>query len=332
MEILNLSVEFHVPDGGTLKKIVRVDNSTKVGDMARLLLDKFGRSEFDPSQFQLIVPTKSSNIQYTALSDLNKSLSSYNIKNNDDLILKKRQKKSNPTSAKLASKKKPESIFKTLFSMSTLEMKLGDNDKVTPEITEVENQIDDLTILFKSFEYLNNYFNQHKEINDILIIFQYSGSEQEISELVKSTLSNQTSSSYDSVDITQYQKNPKILGSFILSLLQVIFSQNSSYSLYTTYLKSTTSAVTTSTDTRSTYFYEIPIKNRIILKHIMLFLYNLSQRDSNLLEALSNIIGPFILGNVLLDPPPQTNSPALLGVNNLQQTNIITASGSNLEN
>ncbi|KAK5576072.1 hypothetical protein RB653_007210 [Dictyostelium firmibasis] len=399
MEILNLSIEFHIPDGNTLKKMVRVDNTTKIGEMSRLLLDKFGRSDFEPAQFQLITPQKGATISFHVLSDLNKSLSSYNIKNNDELIFKKRQKKSNPSNAKLASKKKPESIFKTLFSMSTLEMKLGE-DKSAPEISEVENQIDDLGVLFKALEILTNSFNQNKDIEDIISSFQYVGNESDIADLIRIVLSNNdginsnnnsnnsnnnnnnnnsssnigmlnsggsgsnlgvttgnggsggfngygSNGSYynnnninNNIELTATQKNPKVLCSFLLHLLQIIFSQTSlTYSLYTTYLKINNNSSPSNTDlSRSTYFYDIPVKSRIILKHIMLFLYNLTQRDASLLDSLSNIIGPFILGNVLLDPPPappssnnNTSPPISKSTSNIN-LNVSNASQNNLSN
>jgi len=292
MEVLNLSIEFHHPEGTNVtKKIVRIDPTTKIGEFSKLLLDKFGRSsEVDPLQYQLLLNTPRSTVPFQVLSDLNKSIQNYNIKNNDELIFKKRPKKVHPSNAKLSTKKKPDSIFKTLFSMSTLEMKLGE-EKTQPEISEVENQIDDPLVLFKAIDYLTNHFQLSKDVEEILSSFQYVGSEIEYTELIRLVNQNEHS------DIPTIYRNPKILCNFILNLLHSSFSQTSlTYSLYTTFLKSTNN------DIKSSIFYDIPPKSRIILKHIMLFLSSLTCKDPNLLDTITSIIAPFIIGTVEVVP------------------------------
>ncbi|KAF2071594.1 hypothetical protein CYY_007084 [Polysphondylium violaceum] len=310
MDVLNLSIEFHHPEGTNVtKKIVRIDPATKIGEFSKLLLDKFGRSsEVDPLQYQLLLNTPKSTVPFQVLSDLNKSIANYNIKNNDELVFKKRPKKVHPSNAKLTSKKKPDSIFKTLFSMSTLEMKLGE-EKTQPEISEVENQIDDPLVLFKAIEYLTQHFQSAKDVDEILASFQYVGSEIEYTELIKLVNQNEHS------DIPQAYRNPKILCSFILNLLHLSFSQTSlTYSLYTTFLKSTNN------DIKSSIFYDIPPKSRIILKHIMLFLSSLTCKDPNLLDTISSIIAPFIIGSVEAAPssttPPQQQQQLVNNLNN----------------
>eukprot|EP01133_Synstelium_polycarpum_P001517 gene1517-1772_t len=283
MDILNLTIEYHY-DAHAVKRVVRIEAATKVGEIVRLLHDKFGKGEADASLYQLsIAPLKNSHhAPPVLLSDVNKSLQAYNIKNNDELVFKKRQKK-NPTTAKL-SKKKPDGIFKTLFSMSTLEMKLSE-DKAFVNITDVEGRIEIPAVLYGTLGHLDTHFNSINK-DEVSSSFQYYGLESEYAELIRAF--NQG----DEIDLSSH-KNPKLLCNFILYLLQTSLSETSlTYSLYTTFLKAST------LESKSNIFYDIPTKNRIVLKHIMLFLSKITSKDTSLLDTIASIIAPFILGRI----------------------------------
>ncbi|EGG24144.1 leucine-rich repeat-containing protein [Cavenderia fasciculata] len=288
MDILNLSIEFH-NEGHITKRVVRIESTIKVGEVVRLLLDKFGKScsDQEAAQFHLSMVQKNSHAPVQILSDINRSLQSYGVKNNDELTIKKRQKK-NPAQAKLQ-KKKPEGIFKTLFSMSTLEMKLATEEKQFISITEVDGQIDVPIVLYSILDYLENHhhFNLiNKDSSEISSSFQYYGSENEYFELLRSLNTG------EGIDLGGC-RNPKLLCNFLLYLLQNSLTETSlTYSLYTTFLKSAT------LESKSNIFYDIPPRNRVILKHIMLFLSKLTSKDPNLLDTISSIIAPFILGRI----------------------------------
>ncbi|EFA77446.1 leucine-rich repeat-containing protein [Heterostelium album PN500] len=191
---LNLGIEFHQTDGHVVKKVVRVESTTKIGEVTRLLLDKFGKSsgDSDAMLYQLSISQKLHNQPVLILSDLNKSLAAYNIKNNEDLVLRRKPKK-NPASAKLSQKKKPDGIFKTLFSMSTLEMKLSE-EKAFVNITDVEGQVDVPMLFFNVVAYLENYFAKEGGVSEISSSFQCYGSEytQECIELLRCFKQNET--------------------------------------------------------------------------------------------------------------------------------------------
>ncbi|KYR02814.1 leucine-rich repeat-containing protein (LRR) [Tieghemostelium lacteum] len=307
MEILNLTIEFHSPEGTINKKIVRVDHNTKIGEVMRLLLEKFGRSnDIDASLYQLYHNTNSNSnninnnnmnaavgsTSVIQLTDTNKTLSGYNIKNNDELVFKKRQKKSNPSQAKLSNKS---SIFKTLFSMSTIEFKLGE-EKTQSDILEVENQIEDPILLFKAIEYLSKHFSvgDHEEI---LSSFQYVGNESEYSEFLRTVQQNERD-----VDFSSYKNPVKLLCNFILNSLQVSFSQTS----LTTLLKPSTPL-----ESKASIFYDMHPKNRVILKHIMIFLANLTSGDATLLDTVASIIAPLVIGS---QTPPMRSATIASGI------------------
>ncbi|GAM18438.1 hypothetical protein SAMD00019534_016130 [Acytostelium subglobosum LB1] len=298
-ERVNLSIEFHQNDGHVQKRVVKVDLNTKVGEAIRLLLDKFGKSssEGTSSLYQLSITPRSSSTPQQVLADVHKSLHSYGIKNNDELTLRRRQKK-NPATAKLA-KKKPDGIFKTLFSVSTLEFKFGD-EKTFANITDVEGRSEVPLLFFNVLNYLENYFNNQisKKTNgafEISSSFQHYGVEgtQECIDLLR-CYNNVASDTGDNYDFTQQGKvNIRTLCNFILYLLQNTFTETSlTYTLYTTFLKSTT------LESKSNLLYETPPKNRIVLKQIMLFLSRMIAKDASLLDTLSTNIAPFILGRI----------------------------------
>ncbi|EFA78010.1 hypothetical protein PPL_08655 [Heterostelium album PN500] len=293
---------------------------TRVQEAIRLISDRFLKTSsaehFNPYNFKLylrqpissnstiiantnssIVSTLNSKSELYQLTDLNRTLESYNINNNtsstkhtnkqtnikiwtkDILVIRMNKRSSihhggsSPQITPTKSTKK-DGFFRSIFSSSSSSRGASDaNSGITNNATSPNTTKDD------SNKGADSHPHPATAATEILASFQYYGNEMDYAELLELHQNN-------TVEKSGY-RNSKLLANFLLYLLQNICVVQSVFAKEI--------ASVSDTDEKIEQFDRLPPKNRVVFKHILVLLNKLTKANEQLSDSLAGLIAPCII-------------------------------------